>query len=268
MKNNQILNKDLKTLIEKFKDTDVIPTIEKNYSLEQVKYVPLNLIDDNQFIKKAKIAEKNLKEYEENVKENGLIRPLIIRKVSDRYEIVIGRRLFIACKKLDFKQVSVIIENFDDEETLLILLADTLEQRSYNVIEVAYILKNLKDKFNYRNKDLAKLLKKSPGQISNILQLLNLPKEILRDIVNNKLTYGHAKAISRLDNEEALKMTKLIYEEKLNVREIEDLVNKKEKISKNCKIFTKNNEIIILTDSKEEQEILLDKINQLLKESN
>ena len=264
MKNNQILNKDLKTLIEKFKDTDVIPTIEKNYSLEQVKYVPLNLIDDNQFIKKAKIAEKNLKEYEENVKENGLIRPLIIRKVSDRYEIVIGRRLFIACKKLDFKQVSVIIENFDDEETLLILLADTLEQRSYNVIEVAYILKNLKDKFNYRNKDLAKLLKKSPGQISNILQLLNLPKEILRDIVNNKLSYGHAKAISRLNNEEAIKLTSEIYQKNLSVREVEDKVTNLSKKIENRRVFYRNKKITIYCASIKERDFLLKEIIKLI----
>ncbi len=264
MKNETILNKDLKNLIERFQDTDVIPAIEQNYARERVEHVELNLIDDNQFIKKAKISEKNLKEYEENIQENGLLRPLIIRKVKDRYEIVIGRRLFIACKKLKLHDIPVIIENFNDEETLLILLADTLEQRSYNIIEVAYLLLYLKNNFKYKNKDLAKLIRSSESQVSNILQLLNLPKEILRDIVNNKLSYGHAKAISRLNNEEAIKLTSEIYQKNLSVREVEEKVTNLSKKIENRRVFYRNKKITIYCASIKERDFLLKEIIKLI----
>ena len=137
MKNqNKIINNDLKTLLEKFSNTDVIPTIEQNYARESIVNIPLNEIEDNQFLKKARISESNLSEYKEYILDNGFIRPLVVRHVKDHYEIVIGRRLFIACKILKIKEIPVIIANFNDEETLLVLLADTLEQKSYNVVEV------------------------------------------------------------------------------------------------------------------------------------
>ena len=104
MKNqNKIINNDLKTLLEKFSNTDVIPTIEQNYARESIVNIPLNEIEDNQFLKKARISESNLSEYKEYILDNGFIRPLVVRHVKDHYEIVIGRRLFIACKILKIK---------------------------------------------------------------------------------------------------------------------------------------------------------------------
>ena len=270
MKNKEtLINNSLKSLLEKFSNTSVIPTIEENYARESVKFIKLSQIEDNMFIRKAKISEANLKEYISMVKENGLIRPLVIRPLqnTNQYEIVIGRRIFIACKKLNITEIPAIIQNFTDEQTLLILLADTLEQRSYNIIEVAFLMKYLKKNFHYQNKTLATLIKKSPSQVSNILQLLNLPKEILRDIVNNKLSYGHAKAISRLQNEAAIEIVNEIYSKDLTVRETERLVQVREKRGEFNRVIVKNNKISITLDSNEEAKELSKKIKQLLNQT-
>ncbi len=261
MKNqNRIINKSLKNLLEKFSNTDVIPTIEQNYAHESIINLPLKLIEDNLYLKKARISENNLREYEESIKENGIIRPLVVRKIKDHYEIVIGRRLFIACKILNIEEIPVIVVNFSDEETLLVLLADTLEQRSYNVVEVAYLIRNLRDTFNYTNKELSNLLKQSTSQVSNILQLLNLPKEILKDVVNNKLSYGHAKAISRLENDKAILIRNEILKNKLSVRQTELLVNNLNYKNKNFKINIINNKIIIEFKNQEELNKFYNKI--------
>lgn len=263
MKNqNKIINNDLKTLLEKFSNTDVIPTIEQNYARESIVNIPLNEIEDNQFLKKARISESNLSEYKEYILDNGFIRPLVVRHVKDHYEIVIGRRLFIACKILKIKEIPVIIANFNDEETLLVLLVDTLEQKSYNVVEVAYLINNLRNSFNYKNKDLSKLLKQSTSQVSNILQLLNLPREILKDVVNEKLSYGHAKAISRLSESEAINIKNEIYKNKLSVRETEDLVRSKTK-NDDLKVSLKKNKIVITSQNERLLEDLYHKILDL-----
>ena len=269
MKNKEtLINNSLKSLLEKFSNTSVIPTIEENYARESVKFIKLSQIEDNMFIKKAKISEANLKEYVSNVKDNGLIRPLVIRPIQgeQNYEIVIGRRIFIACKKLKMAEIPAIIQDFTDEQTLLILLADTLEQRSYNIIEVAYLLKHLSKNFHYKNKTLATLIKKSPSQVSNILQLLNLPKEILRDVVNNKLSYGHVKAISRLSNADALEVVNEIYDKNLTVRETEHLVQLREKRGDFNKVIVHNNKVSVTLKTDDEANLLAKKIKQLLNE--
>jgi len=150
---------------------------------------------------------------------------------------------------------------------LLVLLADTLEQRSYNVVEVAYLIRNLRDTFNYTNKELSNLLKQSTSQVSNILQLLNLPKEILKDVVNNKLSYGHAKAInghakaiSRLENDKAILIRNEILKNKLSVRQTELLVNNLNYKNKNFKINIINNKIIIEFKNQEELNKFYNKI--------
>ena len=266
MSKEKIINTNLRDLIEKSWSTDVIPTIEQNYAKESIKYIDVDLIDDSQFIKSARISEHNVTEIEDNIKVNGLKRPLLVRPIKNRYEIVIGRRIFVACRLLKMEQIPVVVQNYNDEETLLILLADTLEQRSSNIIEVAYIMKNLSTKFNYKNVDLARLIKKSKAQVSNILKLLSLPKEILRDIVNSKLSYGHAKAISRLSPEDALVARKEIYANGFTVRETEAYVQNLIKKVEICRVFTRKKGIYIKLDDEKKVKKILPEIKKLVKD--
>lgn len=265
-----VIQNDLKTLIERFSKNDVIQEIDQNYQRENVKYLSCDEIVDNSFIKGAKIDKETIKNIEKSIIERGIYNPLIVREYKKgKYEVILGRKRWIASKKLDYKKIPVIIKKYDDQETLLILLCDARENKNFNPIEIGLVIKHLADDFNYKKKDIADIMHVSSGQISNYLSLLNMPKDVIYDISTNKLSFGHAKAISRLKEKDIKAIIKRIYESNLSVRETEKLASNLEykslKTKKPYSIRKKNRSIIIKINEEEKFNKIYKKVNEFLK---
>ena len=250
MKNeNKIITSNLNTLIKKFSKNDVITKIEKNYAQDNIKILPTFSILDNWVLKDINFKEEEIDNIKTSLKENGIYNPLIVKPKGDKFELVLGRKRYLAAKSLGILELPVLISNFTDEEMLLILLADSRERKNSSSYEIAVILNNLKTKYNYSNKDLSIILKQSESQISNIITLLKLPKEIVNSLISGEISYGHARCLARIDditfqNE----LFQEIIKKKLSVRELEEKIstfNKNNKINENCEVIEKNNEIII-----------------------
>lgn len=225
-KKQPIIKKSLKELIEIFSKDDVIFNIEKNYHKENIKYLSCDEIIDNKFIKTARIDKETIETIEKSIITNGLYNPLIVResKTLGKYEVIIGRKRGIASKKLNKQEIPVVVKNYTDEEVLLILLCDSRENKNFNPIELALIIDKLNKSFHYKKKDIAEILHESTSQISNYVALLKMPKEIIYEVSTNKLSFGHARAIARLNEKEMKTVLKKIYQYNLSVRDTEDLV--------------------------------------------
>lgn len=225
-KKQPIIKKSLKELIEIFSKDDVIFNIEKNYHKENIKYLSCDEITDNKFIKTARIDKETIETIEKSIITNGLYNPLIVResKTLGKYEVIIGRKRWIASKKLNKQEIPVVVKNYTDEEVLLILLCDSRENKNFNPIELALIIDKLNKSFHYKKKDIAEILHESTSQISNYVALLKMPKEIIYEVSTNKLSFGHARAIARLNEKEMKTVLKKIYQYNLSVRDTEDLV--------------------------------------------
>lgn len=225
-KKQPIIKKSLKELIEIFSKDDVIFNIEKNYHKENIKYLSCDEIIDNKFIKTARIDKETIETIEKSIITNGLYNPLIVResKTLGKYEVIIGRKRWIASKKLNKQEIPVVVKNYTDEEVLLILLCDSRENKNFNPIELALIIDKLNKSFHYKKKDIAEILHESTSQISNYVALLKTPKEIIYEVSTNKLSFGHARAIARLNEKEMKTVLKKIYQYNLSVRDTEDLV--------------------------------------------
>lgn len=225
-KKQPIIKKSLKELIEIFSKDDVIFNIEKNYHKENIKYLSCDEIIDNKFIKTARIDKETIETIEKSIITNGLYNPLIVResKTLGKYEVIIGRKRWIASKKLNKQEIPVVVKNYTDEEVLLILLCDSRENKNFNPIELALIIDKLNKCFHYKKKDIAEILHESTSQISNYVALLKMPKEIIYEVSTNKLSFGHARAIARLNEKEMKTVLKKIYQYNLSVRDTEDLV--------------------------------------------
>ena len=103
-----LIQSDLKSLIERFSKDDVISGIDKNYQRENVKYLSCDEIVDNSFIKDAKIDKETIKNIEKSIIERGIYNPLIVREYKKgKYEVIIGRKRWIASKKLDYKKIKL-----------------------------------------------------------------------------------------------------------------------------------------------------------------
>lgn len=224
MSNNKIINQDLKELVKKFAKSDVIREMEKEYKSNSVKEIESKLIDDNTFLKKAKLSDTLLKNIGESLKKNGFRTPLIVRSKKDHYEIVLGRKRLLAAKLAKISPIPCIVLDVSDEDLLFTLLSDINDHKERNIVEMALVLEKIIKDYNYSQNSVATLIHISRPQVTNIVRLLTLPDSVLSDLSTGKLTYGHAKALVALPEDVMQDLLKRIYNDKLSVHDIEKLV--------------------------------------------
>lgn len=222
-KEKRILKSNLTDLVKKFSKNDVIAEMEKEYQSLAAKRIPLSLIDDNAFVKKVLFSAATITRFAEGIAEKGLYNPLLVRPKGSHYELILGRKRYFGAKKAGLHDVPCVIRGAGDEETLLTLLADTRDQREGNVVEMALLYSALSSRFNYSQATLANLSHQSRSQVTNIMRLLKLPDHVLTEISQGTLSYGHARAIASLSEEEIESIVEKIHENSLSVRETEQL---------------------------------------------
>lgn len=214
----------LSDLIERFSQEDVIAVMEKEYQSAPTKLIPSSLIDDTSYIRDVLVPEETIETFASGLKEKGFYNPLVVRSLGERYELILGRKRFLGAKRAGILSLPCVIVNVGDEEELLMLLADTRDQRDTNVVELGLICLALQKQFGYTQKTLADLTHQSRSQITNILRIMKLPVEIQNDICLGLLSYGHAKALASLPSEQVLDCARQIKQGRLSVRDAEGLV--------------------------------------------
>jgi ParB family chromosome partitioning protein len=179
----------------------------------------------NRYQPRKNFDQENLNELTNSIKERGIIQPIIVRKSVDqksKYEIIAGERRWLAAQNAGLHEVPVVITEADDLKSLEFAIVENVQRVDLNVIEEAQGYQRLIDDFAYDQNKVALFIGKSRSHISNCLRLLNLPKEVVNLIKNNKLSQGHAKILVGLDN--AYFLAKKIIEKELSVRQTENLV--------------------------------------------
>ncbi|MDO5330374.1 MAG: ParB/RepB/Spo0J family partition protein [Bacillota bacterium] len=218
------LGNSLSELLDKFAQNDVIAALEEDYYSRPSKIVAKNLIDDNSIVKKVKLSPATVSRFAESIRKNGIYNPLVVRPKGNHYELILGRRRFHGGKLAGLNEFPCVILNVQDEEMLLMLLADARDQRDADVVELALVFKVLNDKYGYTHETLAQVSHLSRSQVTNILRILRLPEPVLEEISLGKLSYGHAKAIASLSEEEMRRMVESIHRDGLSVRQTEKAV--------------------------------------------
>ena len=166
--------------------------------------------------------KEQMEELTNSIKERGIIQPIIVRKKSDKYEIIAGERRWQAAQNAGLHEVPIVEVEADDLKSLEFAIVENVQRDDLNPIEEARGYKRLIDEFNYDQDKVAKFIGKSRGYIANCLRLLSLPSEVIKLIEDEKLSQGHAKVLVGLEN--SLQIAKKIVEKKLSVRQAENLV--------------------------------------------
>jgi len=208
--------------------SELIPEIEES----PIKYIPIDNILYSPFQPRIQFKEdEDFEELVKSIKERGILQPILVRKKGeDLYECVAGERRLRAAKKAGLKEVPAVIKNFTDEEVLLIALIENLQRKNLNPLEEALGYKNLIEKFGYTQEEIAEKVGKDRATVANLLRLLKLPSIIQEDLLEERLTVGHAKALLALDEEEKqIYVRNLILKKGLSVRETEKLVGRLQK---------------------------------------
>jgi ParB family chromosome partitioning protein len=177
-------------------------------------------------------SNEKLEELAASIREKGIIQPLVVRKKDGHYELIAGERRWRAAQRAGLREVPVVIQDVSDDTAVELALIENIQREDLNAVEEAEAYQALLEKFTLSQEELARRVGKERSTVANALRLLKLPAEIKRDIVEERLAMGHARALLALETPEQLKTVRdEIIRRGLSVRETENLV-KKQKTSR------------------------------------
>ncbi len=216
--------------------------IYENANREEIVDVNINELRPNPYQPRKIFDENAIDELANSIKEHGVIQPIIIKKSVKGYEIIAGERRFRASKKLGLETIPAIVRNFTDSQMMEIALLENLQRENLSAIEEANAYQLMLDKLNITHEELSKKVGKSRSHITNILGLLRLPKEVQDMVASNKLSMGHARVLSKLDDQNQIVETaNKIINQNLPVRELET-ITEDDKFPRRVKIKRKPSE--------------------------
>ncbi len=203
---------------------------------EGEKLVNITKVEPNREQPRKNFDEEALDELAESIKQFGLLQPILVQDKKTYYEIIAGERRWRAAKKAGLKEIPVIIKNLTEQEIVEISLIENIQREDLNPIEEAQAYKRLLTEFNLKQDEVAERVSKSRTAVTNSMRLLKLCDEVQKMVIDNMISTGHARALISIEDEkQQYEIAKKIYEEKLNVRDVEKLVknlNKPVKIKK------------------------------------
>ena len=214
--NNEVLDFDAfeSNIVESAKESDIVE-------------VNVDDIKVNPYQPRKTFNQEALDELATSIKNYGVFQPIIIKKTIKGYYLVAGERRLRASKLAGKKTIPAIIKEFTDEEMREIALLENVQRENLTAIELAWAYKGIIDSLHIRQEDLALRLGKSRSHITNTLGLLRLPEEVQNMVLENKISMGHDRVLSKLENiDEILLLSRKIVNENVSVHDLEEMVNK------------------------------------------
>ena len=191
---------------------------------EEITNVKIKDLRANPYQPRKVFDEEALQELANSIKEHGVFQPIIVKKSIKGYEIIAGERRVKASELAGLEEIPAIIRDFNDTQMMEIALLENLQRENLTAIEEATAYKKLQETLSLTQEDLAKRLGKSRSHITNMLGLLSLPEDIQEDINNKKISMGHARVLSKLENVSQQKeLEEKIIKDGISVRELEEL---------------------------------------------
>ena len=174
------------------------------------------------YFNEAKIAE-----LAESITNQGILQPLLVRKISEGYELILGERRFRAAQRAGLGRIPVIVKEVSDAESLEMALVENIQREELTPIEEALAYRQLMQEFNLTQEQVAQRVGKSRPVVTNLLRVLHLPDEIKDEVDKGTISIGHARALLSLSlTEQQLEMSHHVIKHGLSVRETETLVAK------------------------------------------
>lgn len=189
--------------------------------------VDINEILPNRFQPRIQFDEDEILELSDSIKEHGIIQPIVVRTIGDKYEIIAGERRYKASVLAGKESVPVIIKNLNDKDSAEIALIENIQRKNLTPIEEALSYKKILDMGYITQEKLASKLGKSQSSVANKIRLLNLSDEVQEALLENKISERHARSLLRLStSSEQNNMLNRIITERLTVRKTDEEIDK------------------------------------------
>ena len=186
---------------------------------------PVELIDPNPFQPRKDFSPSELREMADSVKEKGILTPLLVSKNGDRYQLIAGERRLRAARIAGLERVPVVVREVSPAESLELAIIENVHRKDLNPIEEAAAYQRLLEELHITQEALAKRVGKDRATIANLLRLLRLPSAIQKDLIEGRMSMGHARALAGVKSQKRqLALRDLVIKNQLSVRDLEKLV--------------------------------------------
>ena len=189
--------------------------------------VDSDLLRPNKFQPRTQMDDERIEDLARSIRANGIIQPIVVRKVEQGYEIIAGERRWRAAQRAGLFKVPVVVRDIPEDRLLAVALIENIQREDLNPIEEAVAYRRLSDEFHLTQEQIADAVGKDRSSIANYVRLLRLPQEVRGNVASNALSMGHARAILALTDEASqLRVARDVVARHLSVRETEALVKK------------------------------------------
>ncbi len=193
---------------------------------ETVREIPIEMIDRNPYQTRMRFDEAALAELAASISASGVIQPIMVRpQPNGRFQLIAGERRWMASQRAGKKTIPAIAKQVSNEQAMEITIIENLQREDLNAMEQARAYERLGREFGLTQEQMAQRTGKDRSSVSNFLRLLKLPNEVQQMVENDKLSFGHAKALMGLDSPEAmLKLAQRAVQMSMSVRHVEGAV--------------------------------------------
>ena len=228
----------------------LIPTIKEDIDPKDIVSIQISQIYANPDQPRKIFDPEKIEILSNSIRNYGVLQPIVLKPDENgKYMIIAGERRFRASKKARLTEIPAVIKDIPIKDIMEIALIENLQREDLNAIEEAIAYKSLIDNYNVTQEEISEAVGKSRPHITNTLRLLNLWKEVIAMIEDNRITPGHGKALLRVSDEIAqLQIANKVIEEELSVRETENIAKK----------FSENQQIENIKKKKEKDIYILD----------
>jgi ParB family chromosome partitioning protein len=190
-------------------------------------YCPIESISPSPHQSRQSFGESELAELAQSIKEKGVIQPILVTKTKDGFQLIAGERRWRAAQKAGLDKIPALIRDVSPAEALQIALIENIQRQDLNPIEEAVAYQELLQEFNFTQEALSARIGKNRTTIANFLRLLKLPDDVQRDIIDGRLSAGHARVLVSIDSPSTQrKIRDLVIKRSLSVRQTEALAKR------------------------------------------
>jgi len=200
--------------------------------ISDLKEVPIDKIRPGRYQPRKDMDQASLAELAQSIRSQGLIQPIVLRRMNDGYEIIAGERRWRAVQMAGLQQIPAIIRDIPDEAAMAMGLIENIQRRDLNAIEEAVALQRLIMEFRLTHQEVAEAVGKSRTVVSNLLRLLKLNPDVRALVEKGQLEMGHARALLAIEGAAQSDTAKQVVARGLSVRQTEDLVRRMQNLSR------------------------------------
>lgn len=193
-------------------------------SSDQLRELPIDKLRSGRYQPRKTMDPVELEELSQSIRRQGVIQPIIVRRMNDGYEIVAGERRWRAAQMADLDHIPAIVRDISDETAIAIALIENIQRRNLNVIEEAVALHRLLTEFNLTHQEVADAVGKSRTAVTNVMRLLKLNVDVRALVEKGQLEMGHARALLALEGLQQSDVANHVVSQALSVRQTEQMI--------------------------------------------